>query len=168
VETKNDNLLVSDNNTSLGFVELSQTFSAVQLPVNGVYTFFDKKYDPYISLGVTPSYILSSQITATRFITGYGPVTERSFDARDLINVFTVSAQVSGGVRYKVKRGFLSAEIRYTMGITTLTKTKEVYRAIPELAFAYGYPANINKLNSLAVTIGYMRNQYNPKKKNSR
>lgn len=174
VETKNDNLLVTEDNGSLSSVQMEQSFSAVQLPINGIFMFLKKKvdtkparkYNPYISLGVTPSYILSSQITATRFITGYGPVTERTFDTRDLINVFTVSGQVSGGVRYKVKRGFLYTEVRYTMGLTTLTKTEEIYKANPELAFAYGYPANINKLNSLAITVGYMRNQYNPKKKN--
>lgn len=166
VETTNDNLLVSEDNASLGSIQMAQSFTAVQLPISGLYTLFDGKYDPYVSIGVTPAYILKSQITATRFITGYGPVTERTFDARDLINVFTVSGQVSGGVRTKVKRGFLYAEIRYTMGLTTLTKTEEIYKANPELAFAYGYPANINKLNSLAITVGYMRNQYNPKKKN--
>jgi hypothetical protein len=168
VETNNENHFVSEDEISLGSVQLIHGFTGIQVPINAQYTFFDKKYDPYISLGVTPAYIIQSKITATRFITGFGPVTERTFDSKELINAFTFSAQVSGGVRYKVKRGFLYGEVRYTMGLTTLTKTEEVYSAIPELVFAYGYPANINKLNSISLSVGYMRNQYNPKKKNSR
>lgn len=165
VSTEHKGLLVDEDGNTLSDVEQVQTFGSIKLPVNVSLFLMNKKYKPYLSLGITPEYILSSNMTITRFITNYAPVTERSFDAKELINPFLLSANIAAGAKYKIKRGYLYGEVRFNYGLTQLTKSDAIYTAIPELSFAYAYPANINKLNSISLTFGYLRNQYNPKKK---
>ncbi len=169
MSTENESLFYGMGNNgalgSLGKTETEFTFNTFQLPVNVTYIILQKKFIPYVSAGVTPMYLARAEVSPTRFITDYAPVLKRDYELKESVNNWLISAQLSAGARYKVKRGMIYGEVRFNYGLNNVTNSDGILRDIPELPFAHGLVMDINKINSLYFSVGYMRHQYNPKKK---
>ena len=58
----------------------------------------------------------------------------------------------------------MTFNVRYYLGLTNLRNDKAPLDANNELLFRYGYIDNDFKINSIAISIGYIKPFYKPKK----
>jgi hypothetical protein len=82
-------------------------------------------------------------------------------------NFFNRSLLFGGGVKYKIGKNFIYADVRYMAGLTNLTKN--VYTSSngnfdPILA-QYGYTSNFFRLDNLSISFGFIKPLYDPRKK---
>jgi hypothetical protein len=146
---------------------LSNSFTGIEsqswlsLPLTIEYELFNKKYHPYLALGASIDYLVSTTITSEREREGQSSIVEKSFSPeREKINVNAIAA---AGVKLPLSSGFLVFEVRYFYGLTNIT-TPETAFANAAYTLEYGYADSIYKINSLAVTGSYVINIFNPKK----
>lgn len=137
----------------------------IELPVLLQYKLLDKKYNPYIALGATPSYLLASQLELERPIDGNQAVELDETDILELRNQINVSLTVSAGIKFKVGPGFYVAEIRYNHGLLNLSDQENILNSNPQLVFDRRYADSEFSVNTISLhLLGYLFNQYNPKK----
>lgn len=141
--------------------EGAESQTALSLPVTLEYKFMEKKFNPYIALGFSTDYLLSSKLTAERKRTDEPGVPERGLDLeRERINL---SALAAAGVKLPVGPGFIVFEVRYAHGLTNVS-TPETAFANQSLALDYGYADPVFKQSSLSIAGSYIFNKHNPKK----
>ncbi len=84
---------------------------------------------------------------------------------KKLRNPYTVSATVGLGVRYKVGYGYMFLDARYNFGLKNVASTKNrFYTEDGDNLFYYGYVSSDFTVNNLAISVGYMKSIYKPKK----
>jgi hypothetical protein len=141
----------------------SQT--ALSLPVTLEYKFLNKKFNPYIALGLSTDYLLSSKLTAERTREEEPGVPERGEDLeRTKINLSGLAAV---GLKLPTGPGFIVLEVRYAHGLNNMSTPETAY-ANQSLALDYGYADSIFKLSSLSIAGSFVFNKHNPKKLTSR
>ncbi|HEU5147925.1 MAG TPA: porin family protein [Chryseosolibacter sp.] len=146
----------------------TETQSWISIPVSLQYNLFDtEKSHYYISAGISADYLLSASKRITSNIETNSGVDENSFSVKAQRNAFNAGALLSAGLKRKIGKGFLIAEIRYKLGLLPLSERADTYEH-SILVFDYKYVDGIYKLNSLSLSVGYVINRYNPKKLSSR
>lgn len=141
----------------------SQT--ALSLPITLEYKFLNKKFNPYIALGLSTDYLLSSKLTAERTREEQPGVPERGEDLeRTKINL---SGLVAAGVKLPTGPGFIVLEVRYAHGLNNMSTSETAY-SNQSLALDYGYADSVFKLSSLSIAGSFVFNKHNPKKLTSR
>jgi len=84
-------------------------------------------------------------------------------------NPFTQSIVVGGGVKYKLGRDFVYADLRYMAGLSNLTRPRENYYGDNDgfdlLITNYRFVSDFFRLDNLSLSVGYIRPIYNPRKK---
>jgi len=141
-----------------------ETQSWVSVPISIQYQFNELKFKPYVSLGIQGDYLLSDAISGQRFRKGYQLVEQKSFDLAPERKKFNVSAIAAIGTHIKLGGGFVVGEIRFIYGITKLNSKATAFNVDNNLSFNYGYADSVFKMNSLAASVGYVYNIFNPKK----
>lgn len=139
----------------------SQTW--LSLPITMEYTLIDKKYHPYIGLGVSVDYLLGSTITSERSRENQTSIEEKNYDFKPQRKSINISAIGAAGVKLRMAGGFLVAEARFIYGLTNVS-SKETSFANTQYALEQGYADPVYKLTSLEVTASYIQNIFNPKK----
>ena len=146
----------------------TETHSWISIPVSLQYDLFGTaRSHYYISAGFSADYLLSASKRITSNIETNSGVDENSFSVRSQRNSFNAGALFSAGLKRKIGKGFLVAEIRYKFGLLPLSERTDTYEN-ETLVFDYKYVDGIYKLNSLSLSVGYVINRYNPKKLSSR
>lgn len=136
----------------------------IELPLLVQYKLFDKKYNPYIALGVTPSYLFASQIENERTIEGNQAIELDDTDVIEQRHRLNFSLTASAGVKFKVGPGYYIAEVRYNHGLINMTDQANNY-INPNLVFDRRYVDGEFTVNTLSIhLLGYLFNQYKPKK----
>lgn len=138
--------------------------SWVSVPITIQYQFNEIKFKPYVSLGLQGDYLLSDAISGQRFRKGYQLVEEKSFDLMPQRKKFNISAIAAVGTHIKLGGGYVVGEVKFIYGITPLNSKATGFAVDNNLSFNYGYADNVFKMNSLAATVGYVYNIFNPKK----
>lgn len=143
----------------------------LNLPVTVQYNFLDlesrinKKLRPFVSGGVGAGYRISSSVTVNRERTDQSSIPESGIETQR--NNLNVSAILGAGVKIKVASGLLVTELRFNYGLTRVTSEDQTF-GNQQLLWDYGYVDPILKLNSLGLSVSYVQDIFNPKKKHSR
>jgi hypothetical protein len=133
----------------------------ISLPLTFEYKVLNKKFNPYIALGIGFDYLLASKITSERQRENQASIEPKTFTPdREKINISGIGAV---GVKLPMASGFIVIEARYTHGLTNIT-SKESAFANAQYTLDYGYADSIFKISSLSVTGSYIINIFNPKK----
>lgn len=141
-----------------------ESMSWISLPVSLQYALRESKLNPYIGVGVSTGYLMSSSIKAQRNRFNANSLQERSFDVTRGRNTINVSAIASAGIKRRVGSGLFITELRVAYGLTTISKAASAYTLDDFLLYDYAYADNAIKLNSVSLTIGYIYNVFHPKK----
>ncbi len=86
-------------------------------------------------------------------------------------NFISQSLVLGGGVKYKIGRDFVYADLRYMAGLSNFTRGSKNYYSQnglldPSLS-DYQYVSDFFRLDNLSLSFGYIHPIYNPRKKSS-
>jgi hypothetical protein len=138
---------------------------------------------PYAFVGAAPNFLLASnfvniQRNTSREPTGGGAVVggERTVtvagigltrddpNALSLRNSFNVSVLAGLGAKFRAGRNFVVVEARYNRFMLNSVNRQNRY-SNNELVFEYGYVDNDFRIDNFALTIGFEKSFYKPRKK---
>jgi outer membrane protein W len=139
-------------------------FGYVSAPITIQYQVFDSKLKPYALVGISPDYLISSSITFNESRAGFTAVGPSTFNSIDAINKFNLSSIAGAGIRLRIAGGYLVAEFRFKYGFSSITSIPNTY-SNPSQVFDFKYADGIYKLTSYSLSVGYVQNFFNPKKK---
>lgn len=147
----------------------------ISLPVVAQYNLYEKRDNPNVepkvmvfgSAGIVTDYLLASTISAEQKREGSQSIEFRSFDAKDQRQKVNISASLGAGVKLKLAGGYFVGEARYCYGFSKINSSSTLL-SNQNLLFDYTYSDGIYRLNSLFITVGYVQNFFNPKKKKIR
>lgn len=137
----------------------------ISLPVLLEYTLLDKKYHPYVSLGVGTDYLLTSNITGERTRAEQAGVSEKTEDFKPQRENLNLSILGAAGIKLPLGPGNLVFEVRYAHGLTNVSSPETAF-ANQSFALDYGYSDSVYKLSSLNLSGSFIFNKFNPKKLN--
>ena len=135
----------------------------LSLPVLIQYKFADKKYKPYVGIGITTDYLMASTLTIARFRQSAAQVTEQRFKISPMREHLNISAALAAGLKLPLGGGYFVAEARYLHGLLPINSDETAYQNI-FLSMDYGYADNPYTLASLSLSAGYIFNIFKPKK----
>lgn len=135
----------------------------LSLPITIEYKVLEKKYNPYIGIGVSIDYLLGSTITSDRSRKNQTSIDEKNYDFKSQRQPINISAVGAAGVKIRIAGGYFIGEARFIYGLTEVS-TKETAYQNTQYALEQGYVDSVYKLTSLMVTGSYIQNIFNPKK----
>ena len=147
----------------------------IELPIALKYNFFRGKVNPFVLGGVSPSFLVESQIqniTGAYFDFEEGeefPVQPRpEISTGKFKNRFNYSLLLGGGINYKIGLNYLVLEARYSIGMLNVTNTKNRWRedfsAGRELKFPPGHVDDDFRIDNLSFFVGFVKPLYKPRK----
>jgi len=157
----NDDLSVTDKSSWFDF------------PMYVKYSYDSGTWRPFAYAGVALNLLMSSTASSVFNDRTEGSSNIRSTNGQDenLLNkrnFLNRSILVGGGVKYKVGKNFVYADIRYMMGLNNLTiPEKNYYDANDELANSVTQDQFVNdffRLDNVSISFGYVRPLYDPRK----
>lgn len=153
-------------------VESKERQSWIYFPLSLTYDFWagNKKVWPYARLGIGTGIRLDVESELTREYTSVngvevlqGGVSGQPVDMKDQRRGLYLWGIAGAGIKYKVKRGYLFADLRYNYGIMNAVNTTNRY-SNPELIYQYYYVDDDFSMHSFNFTVGLVRSLYKPKK----
>lgn len=154
-------------------IDASENQFWVELPVALKYGIRIKKFYPFVYGGASFKYLLNANLnisranldpadieTPQRRVEG-PPINLIKSGIRDKYH-YNLLAGV--GVRYQFGIDYLVLNIRYNIGLSNFRNKDALLNANNELLYRYGYIDNDFKMNSTAISIGYVKPFYKPKK----
>jgi hypothetical protein len=145
-----------------------ETQQRIELPLTLTYNFRSLgKLTPFVRFGVGPAITLSASAKPTGTPTDVNNLigqTGSDLDRKVSRISMDVFSQVGGGVKFKTRGGYLSAEIRSNIGFFDQTIRVED-AATGELGNYYHQVDDDFHLNALNFSIGYTRIFYKPSKR---
>lgn len=151
----------------ISLLKFRETQSSIQFPVTSTYTFLHGKLRPYIRAGFLSGLIVSSSANLTKTFADNvaTPVSGEQINLIDKRNRINFWAIIGGGIKYKIPKGYLRADIRYNFGLKNQVNNNSWTDTRSDLEWKYGYRDDKNIRDDLAFNIGYVRIIYNPRKK---
>ncbi len=146
-----------------------ETHNRLALPVLLQYKVMhreNQKFEPYVALGFSADYLLSSSLAAQK-VKATSFVPEKNEDLGPQREKLNLSGIVAGGVKFPMGPGYLVIEIRYTHGLTNVSSPETALNN-QFLAFDYGYVDPVYNLSMLSGSFGFVFNKFNPKKLTNR
>ncbi|MFL5728867.1 MAG: porin family protein [Cytophagaceae bacterium] len=137
----------------------------MEMPLALKYNFgYKKKLVPYIYGGAVGGLFLSSSGKLTRISnTGDNNASGPNVSLTSLRNKINYSALAGAGLKYKLGYGYISLDIKYTVGLKDIANANKRY-SNDDLVYFYGYIDSDFKLNNFYVSVGYFKSFYHPKK----
>lgn len=146
----------------------------------------DKKIRPFGYLGFAINYLASAKndflfvdnkpITAGTQLVAEGPSEDVTYQR----NLFNRSWIVGGGIKYKIGKDFLYADLRYMGGLSNIALTNKIYYqnpdnvdkgqiGNPDAYFSnnvtkYRFVSDIYRLDNLSLSFGFIHPIYDPRK----
>ncbi|MCB0476554.1 MAG: hypothetical protein KDC84_00220 [Crocinitomicaceae bacterium] len=151
----------------------TETVNSLNLSLGYKYLFRKNVYSkvvPYIGVGIRGGLLMSSNISAERFIIGESQSTIKgsNLDIKHLRNRWNAWATGIIGMKFKIPKGNVFFELGYDYNLFNISNPRERYNlsneATNELLFKYFYVSNDFRLNNFFFKIGYNYNFYIPKK----
>ena len=143
-------------------VTFKEQLNKIALPVTATYEINKGKLLGYVRAGASVNYILSASGTPSSK-SNTQPFNGESIDIRDYRNSFYFNAVLGLGVHYKIPRGFLSAGLRYNIGINSIVRSDKRFENA-YLVSLFEHLDDKFTLNAFAFSVGYHFSFYNPKK----
>lgn len=133
---------------------------------------------PYAYLGYSAHLRLSSKAKLTNFNIDPdedgGPSTQKPTEGPDVVftnkqNLLNQSLVLGGGMKYKIGKNYLFADLRMLIGLSNLTNEDRIYvddeGVFDPNTVLYGYASDLYRLNSINISVGFIFPVYNPRKK---
>lgn len=152
----------------------------IEIPLLLKYNFFMGKANPFISAGISPSYMFEASIQnieGSYLIFGDTeggeveefPVQPRpEIAASDLNARFNFTTILGAGINYKIGLNYIVFEARYSMGMLNSVKSEDRWRLdnaeIRDLKFPTGHVYDDFKINNLSFFVGFVKPLYKPRK----
>lgn len=140
-----------------------ETQSWLSLPLSFEYKIMEKKFNPYVAGGVTIDYLLNAELVGERSRAEASSIPESTFEMKPYREKINISVLAAAGTKMKLAGGFIVAEVRYLYGLTKINSDETAF-ANQEATWEQGYADPVFKVSSLAVTVSYIQNIFNPKK----
>ena len=159
------NSFFEDGQVTKGSVSLK----SLNLPVSVQYPLpigkrkIDSKWTPYVGAGVALDFLLGVVTDLETDVHGQSPVNTNSTE-KTQYKAFNFAPILSAGIKGKVKKSEIVAEIRYSFGASTIFDKEKLYDSQTEV-FGNKFVHGPFSLNTLSVSFGYLLNKYIPRKK---
>lgn len=165
---KVNNTFFEDGQATTGKISLKSISLpvSVQYPVRVGRNKVDPKWVPYVGAGVAVDFLLGVVTDLETDVHGQSPVNTTSSEKAQY-KAFNFAPIISAGVKGKVKKAEIVAEIRYNFGASTIFDKQKLYDSQPEV-FGNKFVHGPFSLNTLSVSFGYLLNKYIPRKKTIR
>jgi Outer membrane protein beta-barrel domain len=161
-------LSFTNNVQYMGFavINYSETQQRIEIPVTITYDFANfGKFTPYGRFGAGAAYNLSTSATAS-----YTPDdknnpnnrTGESLDRKDSRIPIDLFGQIGAGIKFKIPRGYLFAEVRSNFGVFDQLVMNG--KTVPVLEYYYLWSDPDFRLNALNINVGYTYIFYKPSK----
>lgn len=140
----------------------------ISLPLLLQYELLENKKETlrtFISLGVSPDYLLSARNTYLNTKEQAPSLQEQTADQKPYRSSINISAVASAGARLAVKGGYAIAEVRYMYALNQSNDISDIY-AQQSRTFDAQIVDGIFRTNSVNITVGYVYNIFKPKKLN--
>jgi hypothetical protein len=175
---KKSNIHVTDTHWDFYTTDMDFSQSEFELPIMLKYNFFRGKVNPFVSAGISPSYLTGASVNN---IQGFykaeaedGTIEEFPVQPNPDIgtiqmkNKFNYSALVGAGINYKIGLNYLVFEARYSMGMQNVTNIDDRWldnnTASRDLKFPTGQVYDDYKINNISVFVGFVKPLYKPRK----
>ncbi len=149
--------IVQDINT----INYDETQSVISVPLTGTYDFKLKFLNPYLRVGFGFDYILDASAKVERVSTNdeaKGP----DLNVKDDRTALNYSVIIGGGIKYKIKKGYILLDLRYTQGLNNIVNGDNRYED-DEKVFNYNYNDDNFSLNNFYLSVGYVFSFYKTK-----
>lgn len=153
-------------------IEQQETQSLLTIPLSASYDLLNEaRFKPYVRLGFAASYLLSTSIDVTRDYTDNSPNTDQDGGYQNLADNRTalLFAGMAGvGVKWKVRRAFIVMDLRYRYGLNNYVKPEERYVQSEDNAdrlWRLHYIDHDFSIDKASISVGYVRNFYQPRKR---
>ncbi len=164
-QTNNAVFLDFETGEPFSFNQATEIQDWLELPVGVQYKFFeDRTYKPYIHGGMAITMLLKAEKTAERIVLENQDIRLNTFDVTAQRREFNFYAFAGVGVKRKLGRGFLRAELRYAYGILQANMPEGAFEN-NELVWGIMQVDQNFHLNHMSLSLGYVAHIYNPKKK---
>ena len=155
--------------TTYFVIEYFEDQDWLSLPVSVKYVFDFKKWPKikaYANLGASIDLLLKSSLPSdgTTLTTRNDPEVGFTIISTKDHNNINFGVFAGGGVTVKMGEGFMSFEARYLNSFTKFTKAEKVLVPTDPRQINTGAQHDIYRLNHVAISIGYTRHMYYPKK----
>jgi hypothetical protein len=134
----------------------------VSLPVTILYEINDGKLLYFIRAGASVNYVFSASGQPSG-INNKQPIYGSETDMKNYRKAFYFAAIAGIGMHYKIPRGFLAVDLRYSFGINNLVRSEKRYDNT-YLYSQFKYLDDDFSLSSISLSLGYYFSFYNPKK----
>jgi len=165
-----------ENNQYLGFGQLSykETQNNLTLPLSVSYDFPNKsKWMPYLRGGMGVSMLVQVRSrTSLRYNSlVHDPRTGEDLDRISNRNRFNGFGLLGGGIKYKLSKGYLLADLRFNFGFFNQTNPSNRYvagkgtYADNDQNWYYLYTDDDFRIHKLSFSLGYVRKFYSARKR---
>jgi Outer membrane protein beta-barrel domain len=150
----------SDYATSTG----TESQSWLSLPILAQYKVFNKKrFEPFLEGGISTDLLLNSDTQAEQKRVNNQSIDIKSVPLSTQREKINISVVIGAGVKTRIAKGYLVADVRYSYGLTRVNSLTTLYNN-QFLLLDYRLADGIFSLNSLYLNVGYVQNFFNPKK----
>jgi len=168
--TFTDTLFATDPNP----LEQQRTNLHASVPISLKFKYPGKLYHPYVYLGYSPSFTISSKASDIRDPDN-SPKIEGDLDLMNITPLFSHSIIVGGGLQRRLPIGqryiFVLMDLRYRLGMSNMLNTSNQYNFsnpdIKEQQFSYLISENDYRWSGFEFAIGVRWPNYKPRLKNS-
>lgn len=172
---KNGDPLKVENSENANGLELTNAISQSRISLNAMIQYkptvkedpaenLVAKFIPYVSVGPSVNYLLSSGSTLSANVTEL--VTGGEIESKQYYVPVTFSVIAAVGVKYRVGGLYVTADVRYQHGLVNVVNKDNLFLSYgTELGYSeYGYVDNYFKLSQTSINIGIMMPKFTPKK----
>lgn len=158
----NDNF-IDDDGLPYAKVTSIETQTWLNLNLLGQYKIMpDSKLNPHVILGPSIRYLFGDEAKIeTEFPKGGEQASGANEDLAGFRNKLNLSVIAGAGIKRKLGKQYLMAEIKYSYGLMNTTST---HNDNGKLSAYYGFSLNDATVSYVSVSIGLLFQQFNPKK----
>ncbi len=145
----------------------------IDIPLFVKYSKDSGKFRPFAYVGLSANLLLNAKLAAEAIDynspstnvqqVSQGPDISISYKR----NFFNRSIVLGGGLKYKIGKNFLFADMRYLAGLNNIAKNSYTTSTgqFDPLISSYPYASNFFRLDNLSISIGYIKPIYDPRKR---
>ena len=165
-----DELIVplTGGNDGINSVTYSERLYKVEFPLTVTYEINAKKVHYFIRTGVSAAKLTGVTGNATRKYAQEVPAgTSQTQDMSYYRKNMLYSGILGAGIRYKIPRGVVTADLRVNIGINNIVKPERRFENQAFITESY-YIDDDFSLNTISLSAGYYFSFYKPKKQTER
>jgi hypothetical protein len=145
----------------------------IDIPLFVKYQKDSGRFRPFGYVGISANLLFNSKL-ATEAIdyNSPGPNVQQISQGADVNisykrNLFNRSLVFGGGIKYKVGKNFLFADVRYQLGLNNIAKNSYTTSSgqFDQLVSNYPYASDYFRLDNLSISFGYIKPIYDPRKR---